>query len=398
PFEILSANHHSRIPMPLTVEEVLELLTRYKPLSLSPSNYSKLPRIVQALAPGSALKVEERAWNAYPHCKTIISNPFLGESFEICLESLHLPDSGESENVAPIHIVNPKACSPVMCAYKLVTIKFKIFGLQTKMENFIENTEWGILLKFHKQVFTLIDEWIDLSIEDIRQMEVELKKDLDQYQVGQLHAIAEASREETNGDTGVEILANEPFDNERGSGQYTHKNWYLSSNYSSHSAEFHNPFLKDRFNIVVESRHIDDSGATENAFNLNGDELQRRKIIWIDIAGDVVNDNPPHLEPAEFLSEQTNRGKLQGEWWADCSPVMCCYKLVTIKFQNQRELLTKFHKKVFCSIDKWHGLTMDDIRILEDQMKQELEQKISDLGMKAGSDSKSRESAKSTPY
>jgi hypothetical protein len=48
------------------------------------------------------------------------------------------------------------------------------------MENFIENTEWEILLKFHKQVFTLIDEWIDLSIGEIRRMEAELKKDLDQ--------------------------------------------------------------------------------------------------------------------------------------------------------------------------------------------------------------------------
>jgi hypothetical protein len=97
--------------------------------------------------------------------------------------------------------------------------------------------------------------------------------------------------------------------------------------------EFQNPFLKDRFNIVVESRHIDDDGSTDNAFNLKEDELQRRKIVWLDIAGDKVNDNPEELEPSIFLSERTKRGKLQGEWWRDHSPIMCCYKLVTIKFQ-----------------------------------------------------------------
>ena len=47
--------------------------------------------------------------------------------------------------------------------------------------------------------------------------------------MGQLFAVMEASKENTNGDTGVEILTNEPFDNERGSGQYTHKIYHMGS-------------------------------------------------------------------------------------------------------------------------------------------------------------------------
>ncbi len=35
------------------------------------------------------------------------------------------------------------------------------------------------------------------------------------------------SMENTNGDTGVKIIANEPFENERGSGQFTHKEYNL---------------------------------------------------------------------------------------------------------------------------------------------------------------------------
>jgi hypothetical protein len=41
---------------------------------------------------------------------------------------------------------------------------------------------------------------------------------------------------------------------------------------------------------------------------------------------------------------------------------------------------------------------MDDIRMLEDQIKQELDQKMSEMGMKIENDTKSTGSIKSTPY
>lgn len=59
----------------------------------------------------------------------------------------------------------------------------------------------------------------------------------------------------------------------------------------------------------------------------------QRKVIWVDIAADKTNDTRPDREPAAFVSEKTGRGKLQGEWWTQNEPIMCCYKLVTIKFQ-----------------------------------------------------------------
>lgn len=52
---------------------------------------------------------------------------------------------------------------------------------------------------------------------------------VEEYQVGQLYTLVKASREETQGDTAIEILANEPFENERGKGQYTHKVIHLGS-------------------------------------------------------------------------------------------------------------------------------------------------------------------------
>ena len=41
--------------------------------------------------------------------------------------------------------------------------------------------------------------------------------------MAQLYTVGVLSRENTNGDTGIEIIVNEPFTNERGTGQYTHK-------------------------------------------------------------------------------------------------------------------------------------------------------------------------------
>lgn len=48
-----------------------------------------------------------------------------------------------------------------------------------------------------------------------------------QYQVGQLYAVAEASKNETGGGEGVEVLVNEPYEESGEKGQYTHKVYHL---------------------------------------------------------------------------------------------------------------------------------------------------------------------------
>ena len=40
---------------------------------------------------------------------------------------------------------------------------------------------------------------------------------------------------------------------------------------------------------------------------------------------------------------------------------------------TERRLFLNFHRQVFCWTDKWHGMTMQDIRELEDKTKDELE-------------------------
>lgn len=56
-----------------------------------------------------------------------------------------------------------------------------------------------------------------------------------QYQVAQLYSVAEASKDNTGGGEGIEVLKNEPFTNypllggKYNSGQYTYKIYHLAS-------------------------------------------------------------------------------------------------------------------------------------------------------------------------
>lgn len=107
---------------------------------------------------------------------------------------------------------------PRMCAYKLVTVEFKWFAIQGTVENMIQKVRlafrymtslWTININaniiiipcphalfysnhtrlqferrlfthFHRQLFCWIDRWYDLSMDDIRRMEEETKKELDE--------------------------------------------------------------------------------------------------------------------------------------------------------------------------------------------------------------------------
>jgi len=184
---------------------------------------NSLPGWIKALIPSSALKLEERAWNAYPYCKTVITSPFLGEKFTFTIESRHVDDAGGQPNIhgldekqlknrdidvidigidkvekkdykkeedptlvrsekagrGPLFDGWTKSITPVMCCYKLVTVEFKVFGFQSKVERFMLDMERNIFLKFHRQVYCWLDEWFGWTIEDVRRYEDQIKKDLD---------------------------------------------------------------------------------------------------------------------------------------------------------------------------------------------------------------------------
>ncbi|CAG0925094.1 unnamed protein product, partial [Notodromas monacha] len=155
---------------------------------------SHLPGWLKSLMPKSALIVEEEAWNAYPYTKTKYKCPFV-ERFTLEIETYYFNDDGSQENVFNlsrselreravdvIDIVKDETadCVPeedprcfrsektgrgplednwiqeywreckgsdvplssgkaLMCAYKLCKVEFKYWGMQTKIEHFIDD-------------------------------------------------------------------------------------------------------------------------------------------------------------------------------------------------------------------------------------------------------------------
>lgn len=69
---------------------------------------------------------------------------------------------------------------PMMCSYKLVNASFEVWGFQTRVEDYIQRCIREVLLLGHRQAFTWIDEFIDLSMDDVREYEKRLQEETNQ--------------------------------------------------------------------------------------------------------------------------------------------------------------------------------------------------------------------------
>lgn len=205
---------------------------------------------LKTIAPEGSMKLHEEAWNAYPYCRTVLTNPYMKECFYITITSLHLagPPAGAGSNVHnldknklklrgdpviidvandevltaadkaktefdPCKYCNPKddhgceterycdknnelpALKPgwwkdeefiakhkltnMMTCYKLVEIKFKWWGLQGFVEGRVGSIEHRLFTTFHRQLFCTHYQWCEMTIERIREIEEQTKKELD---------------------------------------------------------------------------------------------------------------------------------------------------------------------------------------------------------------------------
>ena len=53
--------------------------------------------------------------------------------------------------------------------------------------------------------------------------------------------------------------------------------------------------------------------------------------------------------------------------------------------QAERKLFLNFHRQVFCWIDRWHGLSIQDIRDIEERTRKELEELRKNPGVRGTS-------------
>uniref|UniRef100_A0A3Q3VWR7 Phosphatidylinositol transfer protein alpha isoform n=1 Tax=Mola mola TaxID=94237 RepID=A0A3Q3VWR7_MOLML len=224
-----------------------------------------------------------------------------------------------------------------------------------------------------------------------------------QYQVGQLYTVAEASKNETGGGEGVEVIANEPYDENGEKGQFTHKIYYLQSkvpNYIRKLAPSGSLVLHEKAWNAYPYCRTSESDYIHAALGLTVHGLDEKswkatEVVNIDIGDNSAiaeKDYKEEYDPTLFKSQKTGRGPLKGDWKKELTnnpscPHMCAYKLVTVEFKMfglqtmvenfiqkmERRIFTHFHRQLFCLLDKWIDLSMDDIRNMEDETKNELD-------------------------
>ncbi|XP_004544721.2 membrane-associated phosphatidylinositol transfer protein 2 isoform X6 [Maylandia zebra] len=206
-----------------------------------------IPSWFRSILPKAALRVEEESWNAYPYTRTRYTCPFV-EKFSIDIETYYKPDTGNQADVFnmsaaekrqrtidPIDIVtdpipaheykseedprlyksaktqrgplwddwieeynNNPGKTPIMCAYKLCKVEFRYWGMQSKIERFIHDVGLRkVMVRAHRQAWCWQDEWYGLTIEDIRQLELETQLAL----ARKMAQFSQAEEAEANGGT-----------------------------------------------------------------------------------------------------------------------------------------------------------------------------------------------------
>ncbi|XP_078141058.1 cytoplasmic phosphatidylinositol transfer protein 1-like [Centroberyx gerrardi] len=234
-----------------------------------------------------------------------------------------------------------------------------------------------------------------------------------EYRIGQLYTISKHSHQESQKGEGVEVLVNEPhYDPMHGQGQHTEKRVHLSSklpswakavvprifyitekswNYYPYTITDFTCSFFPKFSIHIETKYEDNCGDNDNLFT---EEKANKEVEvdYLDIAYDPFPDR--HYNSTEdlrsFSSVRTGRGPLVEDWRQTTEPVMCSYKLVTVKFEVWglqtrvehfvhkviRDILLVGHRQAFAWVDEWYNMSLEDVRSFEDQMHVETNQKL----------------------
>ncbi|XP_040845468.1 cytoplasmic phosphatidylinositol transfer protein 1 isoform X2 [Ochotona curzoniae] len=236
---------------------------------------------------------------------------------------------------------------------------------------------------------------------------------VDEYKIGQLYMISKHSHEQSDRGEGVEVVQNEPFeDPHHGNGQFTEKRVYLNSklpswaravvpkifyvtekawNYYPYTITEYTCSFLPKFSIHIETKYEDNKGSNDSIFDNEAKDLER-EVCFIDIACDEIPERyyKESEDPKHFKSEKTGRGQLREGWRDHHQPIMCSYKLVTVKFEVWglqtrveqfvhkvvRDILLIGHRQAFAWVDEWYDMTMDDVREYEKNMHEQTNIKV----------------------
>lgn len=225
---------------------------------------------------------------------------------------------------------------------------------------------------------------------------------VDEYRIGQLYMISKHSHEQSDRGEGVEVVQNEPFeDPHHGNGQFTEKRVYLNSklpswaravvpkifyvtekawNYYPYTITEYTCSFLPKFSIHIETKYEDNKGSNDSIFDNEAKDLER-EVCFIDIACDEIPERyyKESEDPKHFKSEKTGRGQLREGWRDSHQPIMCSYKLVTVKFEVWglqtrveqfvhkvvRDILLIGHRQAFAWVDEWYGKSTPTKSVIE---------------------------------
>ncbi|KAJ2949011.1 hypothetical protein O0L34_g5950 [Tuta absoluta] len=163
---------------------------------------SHLPYWLQSIVP-KIFYVTEKAWNYYPYTITgkyednngTTENCLNLTPEELAVREVDMLDIAYDE-IKPHHYKeaeDPKffksektgrgplvegwreTFHPIMCCYKAVDVKFEVWGLQTRVEEYVQGAIREILLLGHRQAFAWMDDWYNMTIDDVRAYEKEMQ-------------------------------------------------------------------------------------------------------------------------------------------------------------------------------------------------------------------------------
>uniref|UniRef100_A0A8B9LD40 Phosphatidylinositol transfer protein membrane associated 2 n=1 Tax=Astyanax mexicanus TaxID=7994 RepID=A0A8B9LD40_ASTMX len=213
--------------------------------------------------------------------------------------------------------INPGAM-PVMCAYKLCKVEFRYWGMQSKIERFIHDVGLRkVMVRAHRQAWCWQDEWYGLTMEDIRQLELEtqlaLAKKMAQFSLneegGETNG-ATASPDKTQ-DAKEAIGAMETEGQARGLGDTLQtrgeltKQWSTSSRSSRSSKRGGSPSRHSISEWRMQSIARDSDDSTDDEFFDAHEDFSDEEIFAKEITKWSSNDLMDKIETAEADEPQS---------------------------------------------------------------------------------------------
>jgi len=247
----------------------------------------------------------------------------------------------------------------------------------------------------------------------------------EEYQKGSRYSLAKTMVVNSNESEGLQILEQRAFDNPNAEdprlevGVYSKKILHLGPRapklvrkltpkdalmlieeswdcYPYMKTVYESTYFGERFELVVETMVVgNDRGQNPNALALSKEDLKLREIDFMDIinepcqAGSDGLQTDGVLDPKTFVSQSTKRGPYGGTKFGEtCEPVCCVYKVVKcackfgvfqklaeslLQSRGMRDLLLPFHQQMWCTLDEWHPMSLEEVEAYEKKCQSQME-------------------------